>query len=90
MHVDVISLHVDGTTLMQVFDTVAFLWKWLFWTPSLLDAVSFGRRCYSSDASDLLWTRVLSSDADAFLRHGCSSLDADSYRGVLPTFTRVP
>ena len=90
VHADVMCLHVDGTTLMQGFDTVAFLWTRLFWMRSLSNAVSFGCRCYSSDASAILWKRVFSSDADAFLGRSCSSLDAGSYRGVLPTFTRLP
>ena len=43
VHVDVMRLHVDGTTLMQGSDAVAFLWTRLFWMPYLSDAVSFGR-----------------------------------------------
>ena len=55
-----------------------------FRTPSLSAVVSFGRGgCSSSDAAVLLWTQMLSSDADV-------SSDADSYGGVLTTFTGVP
>ena len=89
---DVMHLHVDGTTPIQGSDAVAFLWTRLFRTLSLSDAVSFGRECSSSDASALPRTRVLLFLRTRMLFFGrfCSYSDADASGGVLTTVTRVP
>ena len=59
VHVDVMRLLVDRTTLMRGSDAVALLWTRLFGMPSLLDAVSFGRGCSYLDAYALPRTRML-------------------------------
>ena len=75
----------DAITL--VFSDVISFGCCFFWTRMLFFGhwcFCFSKRgCSFLDASALLWTRMLSSDV-------ADSSDADSYRGLLTTFTCVP